>query len=126
MKKILVVDDEPDVLDLAKATIEPRHTVEGASSAERALELLGSGEFWLLITDIRMPHTSGFSLIQRAKTLQPRLAVVILSAFYDENDGMTQEVVRRYADVALAKPFSAQTLNEAINCLLGDREARGV
>jgi DNA-binding response OmpR family regulator len=122
MDRILVIDDDDDLVEPAKGMIGGRHDVVGTTSVSRAMEHITAGGIWLLITDIRMPELNGFQLIQRAKAVVSRLAVLVVSAFYDESEPLSRQVLERYADLALAKPFDTHTLNNAIDELrIGSR-----
>lgn len=119
MANILVVDDDLDIVELVKSMLVPRHNVVGATDSATALEVLKDQDIQLLITDVRMPNVNGFILINQAKKLKPNLNVIIISAYYDENDEIARQVVKRYADIALSKPLRSQTVNEVVDSVLG-------
>ena len=118
MANILVVDDDLDIVELVKSMLAPRHHVVGATDSASALETLKQEDIQLLITDVRMPNVNGFILINQAKKLKPGLIVIIISAYYDENDEIARQVVKRYADIALSKPLRSQTVNEVVDSVL--------
>jgi DNA-binding NtrC family response regulator len=118
MANILVVDDDLDIVELVKSMLTPKHNVQGATDSTSALEVLRRDDIQLLITDVRMPNVNGFILINQAKKLKPDLNVIIISAYYDENDEIARQVVRRYADTALSKPLRSQTVNEVVDQVL--------
>lgn len=99
--------------------LESQHSAVGVTGGAAALEALGRERFDLLIADIRMPGMNGFMLITEARRICPRLPVVIISAYYDENDGVSQRVVGHYAQVALTKPLELGAVNDAVNVALG-------
>ena len=67
-KKILIVDDEPDVnLTLKMALEENSFEVDAFDNALSALENFRKGLYDLLILDIKMPNMNGFPTIQRNK-----------------------------------------------------------
>ena len=81
---ILLVDDEAEFLDLARALLEtdPSLAVVGtASSAEEALERLPSLNPDVVILDIQMPGTGGFEASRRLRAASPRLRTILVSAF---------------------------------------------
>lgn len=67
----------------------------------------------------RRPYANGFILINRAMELKPALNVIIVSAHFDENDGMAKQVVEHYAHVTLSKSRLAETVIVAVDSVLG-------
>ena len=65
MAKILIVDDEPLLLDLMKDVLElAGHAVEGVGTAMDCMAKLRDGKFQLVIMDVGMPHLSGMDLLR--------------------------------------------------------------
>jgi YesN/AraC family two-component response regulator len=95
-----------------------KHNVVGATDSNAALDIIKTQDIQLLITDVRMPNVNGFILINQAKKMKPSLSVIIISAYYDENDEIARQVVKRYADIALSKPLRSQTVNEVVDSVL--------
>ena len=80
-KRILAVDDEADVLDVLKGEIgmaAPGCTVDTAGSFERAVELLASWTYDLVILDIM--GVRGFDILKRVAGREARIPVVMLTA----------------------------------------------
>ena len=77
MKKnvnILVVDDDPILLDLLIETLEAiGHSPKGAKDGEDALAFLETNKVDLLITDIKMPGINGLELAKKVNKLIPEL-----------------------------------------------------
>jgi len=119
MANILVVDDDLDIVELVKSMLAGKHHVVGATESQAALDVIKQQDIQLLITDVRMPNVNGFILINQAKKIRPKLNVIIISAYYDENDEIARQVVKRYADVALSKPLRSQTVNDVVDTVLG-------
>lgn len=68
MKKILVVDDEPDTVAYLTAILEDNeYAVCSAHNAEKAMEVLGEELPDLILVDVMMPGTSGLSLIRQVR-----------------------------------------------------------
>jgi PAS domain S-box-containing protein len=107
---ILVVDDDPLVLENAAALLEDLgHTAVQAESGEVALsQLLRRGSFDLLITDQGMPSMTGLQLIERIRRDQP-LQPIILATGYAELPQSVPASIR-----VLNKPFDQLTLAKVI------------
>jgi two-component system response regulator YesN len=118
MARILIVDDDEDIVDLVEGMLTPEHQVVGVTDTREALETLRQTNIDLLVTDIRMPRENGFILIQQAKKLNPNLRVIIISAYYDETDEIARQIVHQYAPIALSKPLTRATVTEAVAAAL--------
>jgi CheY-like chemotaxis protein len=85
--KILVIDDEPDALDLFKDLFMNKdYVVKCASSGVEALDMLDDVDPNAVLLDIRMPVMDGLETLLILKERKPGLAVVMLTAYgYDDN-----------------------------------------
>lgn len=82
-RRILIVDDEPEVRDyVAEVLREAGFVVAAARDGLEAMRKIEAGEqFDLVLTDIRMPGLSGFELVRRAKQRSPDLRVLFMSGY---------------------------------------------
>jgi putative two-component system response regulator len=121
MVRLLVVDDEESIrLSLGTFLTRSGYEVETAESAFQALEMLDSGHFALMLSDIRMPGMTGVELVPRALATNPDLAIVMLTAV---NDAPTAtEALSRGAMGYLTKPVELPDLHESILKALHRRE----
>jgi len=72
-KKILLVDDDNDILTSMQAAFEPTGaTVETASNGNKAVELAEKGQPDLVILDMMLPGRSGFMVLEKIKARKPR------------------------------------------------------
>ena len=81
--RILIVDDEKDILTLLKRIIseETDHHVTADSDPLNALALFKNELFDLVITDLKMPKMDGMSLLKEMKKIRPDISVVIMTAY---------------------------------------------
>jgi two-component system response regulator FlrC len=81
MARVLVVDDEEGLRDfIAEVVEEDGHDVTVAADGAEAATILADHGFDLLITDLRMPRLDGMTLLRRARTDQPDMEVIVLTA----------------------------------------------
>jgi len=122
---ILVVDDNPDILEQMKLQLEAAgfQTV-AAESAQQARELLPATDFALAICDLMMEHSdSGFTLAHAIKRKDPAIPVIMVTAVASEA-GVTIDASSRGerawagADVILDKPVRFEQLTREISRLL--------
>jgi CheY-like chemotaxis protein len=85
--KVMVVDDEKDILRIIKRDLEANNntfTVDIFSSSEQALQAFEghpSDYYDLILTDIRMPKMNGFELYRRIKEKNPAVKIAFITAF---------------------------------------------
>ncbi|MEO0254048.1 MAG: response regulator [candidate division WOR-3 bacterium] len=110
--KILVVEDEGPLSFFVSQTLKEEHDVTLARTGEEALEKFVPGEYDLIITDIKLPGISGLELLAKIQMQDPDIRSIVVTA-YDSFE--TREKVKNLnADAFLPKPFTVQTLREAI------------
>ena len=120
--RILIVDDEPDTLDLISVELAQHGAmVTGISSAEEALQSLSQETFDLLISDIGMPGMDGYDLIrqvrkQEAGTQKP-IPAIALTAYARVQDRM-RAIMAGYS-THVAKPVEATELLTVVASLAG-------
>jgi putative nucleotidyltransferase with HDIG domain len=120
--RILVVDDEAPVRAMIGATLEREgHAVELAGSGSKALEILQAGQFDLVLTDIVMQDGNGIALLERLRSTQPHLPVVMVSAIHDISVAI--DSMRRGAYDYLLKPFEREHLVATVRRALDHRQA---
>jgi signal transduction histidine kinase len=80
--RILVIDDEPDVLKmLQRALLLEDYEVFVSTNGEQAMAKLQETPFDLVITDIRMPGMNGLEVIHRVKAFDPSIEIIVLSGY---------------------------------------------
>jgi DNA-binding NtrC family response regulator len=107
--KVLLVDDEMGILDSLRILFRGAgYEVATAKGGAEALELLGRGKPDLVVTDIRMPGTSGLEVLSRTREVDPEIPVILMTA-----QASLQSAVRAVNEGAyyyLQKPFANEEL----------------
>ena len=107
--RLLVVDDEQPQREMLAGILERAgFEVMTAADGARALELLGQEGYDLLLTDQRMPNMDGLALLEQAQRLEPRLPVVLMTAYGTVSTAV--EAMKRGAADYLTKPFERDEL----------------
>ena len=103
--RVLIVDDEPNILSSLRVALESmKHTVHAAGGLAEALELLERAEFDLALVDLRLGKESGFKVLDAIASRSPRLPVVIVTAYSSIETAV--DAMRRGAFDYLPKPFT--------------------
>ena len=102
--KILIVDDEQNILWVLKKGLEKKnYLVHTASSGEEALKKLADNQYLMMFSDIFMEDTNGLELLEQSRKLFPDLKVVMMTAQDTMNN--TIEAMRLGAYDYITKPF---------------------
>jgi DNA-binding response OmpR family regulator len=118
MRRVLVVEDDPDIVELITHYLEGEgFEVEALGDGGHALDRLRRGTFDLLVLDLQLPGMDGLSLCTEARR-DPRtesLAIIMLTARGDESDRIVGLEVG--ADDYVVKPFSPKEFMARVRAL---------
>jgi DNA-binding response OmpR family regulator len=116
---VLVVDDEPDILNLIKVRLEQAgYQVVTAFDGERALDLVRNLKPNLVVLDVRVPVIDGREVTRRIRADAETAEIPVLLVSASVHEAQIQEGLDAGADDYLRKPFAAETLRERVNALL--------
>lgn len=114
-KKILFVDDEPNLLQGLQRMLRPMRQeweMSFAQSGAEALELLNQQKFEVIVSDMRMPGMDGVQLLTEVQRRYPHIMRIILSGHSDKEFVLKSvKTVHQY----LSKPCEPETLKAVIN-----------
>jgi len=117
--KILVVDDEDQIVDLLTTILETSgHEVVGIVEAVKAVDLLKTERFDLLLTDLGMPGVSGMELAKLAKEANSSIKVIMLTGWGADYEN--QDLRDKGIDAVISKPFRFDELTAVIQDVLGN------
>lgn len=116
--KVMVVDDEPDNIDLVKLVLESEGIdVVGVNSGFECLESLDAEKPDVILLDIMMPGMDGWETFHKIKEKDPGIKVAMLTVKSQEFDKMLGLHVLK-ADDYITKPFGRKELVERTKALL--------
>lgn len=115
MRKILIVDDEMQILRAFKRLfLESTYRIYLANSGPEALKILDEEEIDLLITDIRMPDMDGYELMKIVRERYPKVLRMAISG-YTDSDRMYKALEDGLAKLYFLKPWENTTILEIID-----------
>jgi DNA-binding NtrC family response regulator len=118
-KKIIVIDDEKIVCDMAKKILQAEgYEVETFTDSELALEAIKSQPFDLVITDLKMENVSGMDILKEVNRLYPQTRVIMLTA-YATLDATIEAIRERIYDF-FPKPVKIDELKKSVKKALGE------
>lgn len=110
---LLVVDDEPEVLRSIRRLFRKRYGVYTAGSAQEALDIAAQTPVNVILTDQRMPGTTGVELLEEIKRRHPLMVRLIITAYTDIDSvisAINEANIFRY----IKKPWDPEKLTAAI------------
>jgi CheY-like chemotaxis protein len=116
--KLLLLDDDQELLDMYREILSQmpsKPEIQTASSGARAIALLESQRFTLMITDLNMPKMDGLQVLSIVRRKYPQLRIVVLTSVMDE-----QFRSRSYAmgvDLFWQKPSSVDEIQQFLECI---------
>ncbi len=127
MKKILVIDDEPDIVELVSYNLKKSgFDVDHALDGEVALKKLNSFKYDLVILDLMLPSIDGFQLCNyiRNNPKLSRLPIIMLTARNDEFDKV--HGLEMGADDYITKPFNPKELVARVKAVIRRAEPKPI
>jgi two-component system, NtrC family, response regulator PilR len=113
MPTILIVDDEPNIIEVLEIVLQDEGmTVLKSASVREALSVLNEHEVDLVISDIRMPDLSGVELLRQAKQVAPDAVFIMITAFATTETAI--EALQHGAYDYITKPFRMEELRTVI------------
>jgi len=109
-EKILIVDDEPDMLKLLSMIIREKTPYETATTNNplEALEMAKQGGIDLVITDLKMPGLDGMDLLDAIKRTNEDMPVIVITAYGTVESAL--ETMRKGGFDYITKPFKKEQI----------------
>ena len=125
MARILVVDDDTMVRTTIRAgLLRAGHAVLEAGDGEEAIGVLEKAEVDLVVSDIVMPEVDGIGLLLKLRKQFPQLRVIVISGGGRmQNVDFLRMAQTLGADRVLAKPFTPDQLQKAVQAVLDSPRA---
>lgn len=116
-KRVLVIDDEPDIRELLSITLEQMGLeVVTAARLAKARKLLENEDFDLCLTDMKMPDGNGLELVEMVQLIKPQLPIAMITAF--GNMEIAIEALKKGAFDFISKPLELMRLRSVVQSAL--------
>src|SRR3989338_7803060 len=116
--KLLVVDDEIEILEEVKSFFEEEgFQVFAADSGEEGIQILKREKPDVMLLDMKLPDMSGLLVLKVAKESSPLTKVIVNTGYVDQ--GLIDQAEELGRDVFLQKPFDLECLKREVERLLG-------
>ena len=116
IKKILIVDDDPDITNVFTVGLEDTGSfvVETYNDSVEALSNFRPYLYDFILLDIKMPKMSGFELCDRIKKVDSKVKVCFISAFDPYSDELREQFLSLKIECFIPKPIQIKELVERI------------
>lgn len=127
-EKLLIVDDEPDMLKLLSMIIRDKTSYEAVTTnnPHEALELAGKGGFALVISDLKMPGLDGIDLLEGIRRVDQDIPVIFITAYGSVESAI--ETMQKGGFDFITKPFKKEqilfTIEKAMKFVALQKENR--
>lgn len=116
---VLLVDDEPSLLDVLQLGLREEFDVEIAANADQAEFLLAARPFDVIVCDHLMPGEEGLKFLVRISQRHPRMRRILLTG-YTNSELLSRSVLLAGLSACLVKPVKAADVAVAIRAALAD------
>jgi len=124
-KRVLLVDDDPQLLSCFERLLENRFELDIASGPGMALEFIETrGPYAVVVSDLRMPGMSGIELLWKTKQISPQTVGVLMSGSV-ESDTIAHSIDKGIAFRFIEKPCVPTELIQVIEQALTHYETYG-
>ncbi|MDY7030831.1 MAG: sigma-54 dependent transcriptional regulator [Thermodesulfobacteriota bacterium] len=123
MAKILIVDDEPSMLEFLEIMLKKEgYNVTCSTSGKEAIDLCKKNLYDMVITDIKMPKVSGLDVLHHVKELSPETIVILITAYATMETAV--QAMKEGAYDYISKPFKVAEIKMIIKNALEKKKQR--
>jgi DNA-binding response OmpR family regulator len=115
MARVLIVDDEPDAVELLREFLTAKgYEVLAASDGEEALHKVKEDRPHLILLDVRMPKMNGLEVLKQVREIDHEVGVIMVTAVNEEETG--RQALKLGAFDYITKPLDFQYLERSLWC----------
>ena len=111
-KRVLIVDDDPRIVQLLTEHFKQTYTVETAMSGGEALSIVRRARPDVVVLDVMLPGMSGIHVLKELKRTDPTIPVIVVTG--TDSLAIANEAVRSGATTYLRKPFDLRELDQRV------------
>ena len=125
--KLLIVDDDPDIVQVLKRGLQKNSFLVNAfTNPEEALQSFKSDaeSYCLVVSDMRMPALSGIQLARKVKEINPKVKVILMTAFEIRDSEFSKVFPSSQVDGFVQKPIGIKDLTKKILSVISETRRR--
>jgi DNA-binding response OmpR family regulator len=120
-KRVLIVDDDPRIVQLLTEHFKQTYTVETAMSGGEALGIVQRARPDVVVLDVMLPGMSGIHVLKELKRADPTIPVIVVTG--TDSLAIANEAVRSGATTYLRKPFDLRELDERVAQIIANPDS---
>jgi len=127
LAKLLVVDDDSDIVEVLKLGLQKnRFLVDAFTNPEEALQSFKSNAeaYCLVLSDVRMPGLSGIQLAKKVKEASPSVKVILMTSFEIRDSEFSKVFPSTHVDGFVQKPIGIKDLTKKILSVISETRRR--
>ena len=117
-KRVLIVDDDPRIVQLLTEHFKQTYTVETAMNGGEALSIVRRARPDVVVLDVMLPGMSGIHVLKELKRVDPTIPVIVMTG--TDSLAIANEAVRSGATTYLRKPFDLRDLDQRVAELIAN------
>lgn len=122
-ERLLVIDDDPGLSEVIELLLEHEgYAVHATGTVKRGVELAATGEFELVVTDLRLPDGTGLDAIAAIRARLPELPIIMITSYSSMESAIA--ALRAGAADYVIKPFNNDEFLHSIRRALDEPHAR--
>jgi CheY-like chemotaxis protein len=119
---ILAIDDESLITNFVSRVLQREgYKVDTADEASKAMDLLDTGDYDVILLDIKMPDMDGIELYHYIKNISEEMVKKVIFITGDVMSLDTQRFLEKTRSVYIPKPFDADALRDVVKRMLAER-----
>jgi len=120
-KRVLIVDDDPRIVQLLTEHFKQTYTVETAMSGGEALSIVRRARPDVVVLDVMLPGMSGIHVLKELKRTDPTIPVIVVTG--TDSLAIANEAVRSGATTYLRKPFHLRELDQRVAEIIANADS---
>ena len=120
-KRVLIVDDDPRIVQLLTEHFKQTYTVETAMSGGEALSIVRRARPDVVVLDVMLPGMSGIHVLKELKRTDPTIPVTVVTG--TDSLAIANEAVRSGATTYLRKPFDLRELDQRVAEIIANADS---
>lgn len=117
MAHLLLVDDEDEIINALKRSLQSEYTITSCTDSCFALDTLKHSDVDIVLSDIKMPKLDGFELLKKVKEHNPQIGRVLMSGYADI-ETCEHAVEEGIASFIIMKPWDNFELHNVLRLVL--------
>jgi DNA-binding NtrC family response regulator len=122
--KILLIDDDESMRTMLSHVLTKDYDVFSVEDGKKGIQLLSENRFDAVITDLDMPHVTGYDVIQTVRDRGQFIPIIVITGDYSPES--QNKALRFGANDYLRKPFKIDSIRSALSKAVSHREDMGI